>query len=174
MEKISIIGPSGSGKSYLAKQLGEILGLPVIHLDRHFWQPNWGKPDRTEFQQRIIKMLGNKWIVDGTHILCTDLLEYRFKHADMTIYLNIPLDECIRHVTERSKEKVRDDIPDFLHETPETFDKLIEHIKVKCATFQKTFYEYRDKYANGKFLEFTTREQVDNFLRFCYNTQSPR
>lgn len=31
--KIQIIGYSGSGKSTLARQLGELLSLPVLHMD---------------------------------------------------------------------------------------------------------------------------------------------
>ena len=33
MNKIAIIGSSGSGKSHLAKELGEHYALPVIDLD---------------------------------------------------------------------------------------------------------------------------------------------
>lgn len=38
MKKIIIIGSGGAGKSTLAKQLGEKLELPVIHLDALFWR----------------------------------------------------------------------------------------------------------------------------------------
>lgn len=34
-----IIGSGGAGKSTLARQLGTVLGLPVIHLDAIHWQP---------------------------------------------------------------------------------------------------------------------------------------
>ena len=41
MERILIIGCSGSGKSRLARQLGQKLGLPVVHLDQLWWKENW-------------------------------------------------------------------------------------------------------------------------------------
>ncbi len=49
-ERILIIGPSGSGKSTLAITLSGLTGLPVIHLDKEFWQPGWVLPNGIEWQ----------------------------------------------------------------------------------------------------------------------------
>ena len=38
MERVAIVGPGGAGKSTLARRLGELTGLPVIHLDREHWR----------------------------------------------------------------------------------------------------------------------------------------
>ena len=48
MERILVIGCPGAGKSTLSRQLGEKLGLPVIHLDRLFWKPGWVESTREE------------------------------------------------------------------------------------------------------------------------------
>ena len=40
-QRIAVIGSGGAGKSTLARQIGAILGLPVIHLDHHYWSPGW-------------------------------------------------------------------------------------------------------------------------------------
>jgi adenylate kinase family enzyme len=40
MERIAIVGSGGSGKSTLARTLGEVLHVPVYHLDKLYWQPN--------------------------------------------------------------------------------------------------------------------------------------
>ncbi|WP_369974648.1 hypothetical protein [Paraliobacillus sp. X-1268] len=48
MRKIMIIGSGGSGKSTLAKTLGEILDIPVYHLDAYFWKPGWNPIERSE------------------------------------------------------------------------------------------------------------------------------
>ncbi len=39
--KIMVIGSSGSGKSTFSRKLGEILSLPVYHLDLYYWKPGW-------------------------------------------------------------------------------------------------------------------------------------
>ncbi|MDE3161252.1 MAG: hypothetical protein KGM92_21000 [Acidobacteriota bacterium] len=39
MKRVVILGPGASGKSTLALRLGEITALPVIELDKVFWQP---------------------------------------------------------------------------------------------------------------------------------------
>jgi len=38
--RIMIVGNNGSGKSFLAKKLAVITGLPLVHLDMEFWRPN--------------------------------------------------------------------------------------------------------------------------------------
>ncbi len=53
-----VLGPGGSGKSTLAARIGEIAGLPVIELDKIFWQENLTAPLREEWiatQQRLAR-----------------------------------------------------------------------------------------------------------------------
>lgn len=38
--KIVIIGNSGSGKTWLAKNLASLITVPLIHLDDIFWDSN--------------------------------------------------------------------------------------------------------------------------------------
>ena len=46
--RISIIGYSASGKSTLAKTLGGILNIPILHLDKVNFLPNWIERDKSE------------------------------------------------------------------------------------------------------------------------------
>jgi adenylate kinase family enzyme len=41
MQRVLVLGSSGSGKSTFARKLGEITGLPVVHIDQLFWEPGW-------------------------------------------------------------------------------------------------------------------------------------
>jgi adenylate kinase family enzyme len=50
MQRIVILGNSSSGKPTLARELGTRLGLPTIHLDSLFLQPDWFKPDAGAFR----------------------------------------------------------------------------------------------------------------------------
>lgn len=50
MRKVLIIGSGGAGKSTLARQVGKILGLDVIHLDAVYWRRGWTEPPKPEWQ----------------------------------------------------------------------------------------------------------------------------
>jgi adenylate kinase family enzyme len=41
MQKIIVIGSSGSGKSTFSRKLSRAMNIPVYHLDALFWKPNW-------------------------------------------------------------------------------------------------------------------------------------
>lgn len=53
MKKIIVIGPSGSGKSRLARKIAPILNLPLYHLDQLFWQAGWKSISQEEFTEKL-------------------------------------------------------------------------------------------------------------------------
>ena len=66
MNRVIVIGSGGAGKSTLAPQIGEILGLPVIHLDREFWRPNWMATPEDEWIERVRELVAReRWVMDG-------------------------------------------------------------------------------------------------------------
>lgn len=98
-KRILINGPSGSGKSTLACRLGEITGLPVIHLDRFLWNPGWVQTPREEFDRRVNEAAsGENWIIDG-HNLRT--MDYRLSRADTVIYIDFNRYICIFRAIKR-------------------------------------------------------------------------
>ena len=66
MKRVIIIGCGGAGKSTLARKMGELTGIPVIHLDQLFWKPGWVERTREEFDPMIQRELEKEaWIMDG-------------------------------------------------------------------------------------------------------------
>jgi len=53
MKRILIIGAGGAGKTTFARQLGEILGLAVVHLDALYWKPGWVEPPKDEWARTV-------------------------------------------------------------------------------------------------------------------------
>ena len=53
MERILVMGSSGSGKSTFAHRLSAIIGIPTVSLDALFWKPGWVESDATEFGRRV-------------------------------------------------------------------------------------------------------------------------
>ena len=63
--KISIIGYSASGKSTFAKNLGEILDIPVLHLDKVNFLPNWEERKKEDSEKIVLDFINknkNKFI----------------------------------------------------------------------------------------------------------------
>lgn len=99
MSKIIVIGSSGSGKSTLSRELSHILEIPVYHLDKLFWKPNWvmiTKDEQFKIQNSLLDE--NEWIIDGNY---TGILEERLLSADTIIFLNLPRRICYYRVFKR-------------------------------------------------------------------------
>jgi len=99
--KIIILGNNGSGKSWLAKQLAAATGLPLIHLDAHFWRPNWGMPSKEEWREKNLEFIaGERWIIDG---MCSHggTMELRFAAAELAIILDVNRLTCLLGVIKR-------------------------------------------------------------------------
>lgn len=99
--RIIIIGNGGAGKSTLARELGEKLGLPVVHLDKLWWLPDWVTRTPEEFDALLEKELAEpKWIMDGNY---HRTLSMRLRYADLCIFLDYAVDVCMRGAYARAE-----------------------------------------------------------------------
>ena len=112
MERICIIGESGTGKTTLSNNLSKELNLPVYHIDGIHHLENWKERDKKERDRLILeKASQEKWIIDGTY---RSTLQQRLEKADYVIYLDyFTMAQVIgvlkRFIKNHGKEK--DEIP---------------------------------------------------------------
>lgn len=98
-KRILLLGTGGAGKSTLAKEMGELLGLEVIHLDSHFWEPGWVLPEKEKWN-KVLNDLMNKdsYIMDGNY---TKTVYERGLHADTAILIDMPRVIAIWRIVKR-------------------------------------------------------------------------
>ena len=90
--RVLVTGMAGSGKSTFSRSLAAKTGLPVIHLDLHFWKPGWVAPSELEWREKQSGLLaGDAWIADGNY---HETLDLRLERADTVVFLDTPWWVC--------------------------------------------------------------------------------
>lgn len=113
MRRIVIIGCPGSGKTRLARALGDKLDLTVVHLDRLWWKKDREHVSREEFDTRLDNALKlDSWIIDGNY---SRTMEARLQKCDTIIYLDYSRWVCLWGLCQRilkGRKGLRKDMPD--------------------------------------------------------------
>ena len=99
MQRIAIIGSAGTGKSTLARRLGELTGLSVVHLDALYWHPGWLATPDEEWDAIVREIVSREsWITDGNY---GRTMEPRLERADTVLFLDFPRVVCLWRVFKR-------------------------------------------------------------------------
>jgi adenylate kinase family enzyme len=119
LQRVLIIGSGGSGKSVFARELAEILGLPVVHLDAHHWRPNWIAPAADEWKRTIESLCAEpRWIMDGNY---GGTMDSRLACSDTVIFLDLPRSVCLWRVLKRQLKYAGRTRPEMAPGCPERF-----------------------------------------------------
>jgi adenylate kinase family enzyme len=100
MHRIVIAGCPGAGKSTAATRLAGIAGLPIIHLDRHYWLPGWQRPPADIWRAKVQELAClPQWIMDGNY---AGTLDVRLARADTLIHLDFSTWVCVTRALRRT------------------------------------------------------------------------
>lgn len=118
VHRIMIVGGPGSGKSWVARRLGEISGLPVHHMDHIHWLPGWVERDWLE-KDMLVREIHRReaWVFEGGH---SRTYGERAARAQLLIWLDLPTGLRMRRVIWRSIRhvgRVRPDMTEGCRET---------------------------------------------------------
>lgn len=90
--RVIVTGMAGAGKSTFSRALSARTGLPLIHLDLHYWKPGWAKPSDEEWREKQRSLLAaDAWIADGND---HETLHLRLERADTVVVLATPWWVC--------------------------------------------------------------------------------
>lgn len=163
MKRIQIMGCSGAGKSTLARKLGEITGLPVIHIDRLFWKSGWVESTKEEIDQKILRAASEpRWILDGNY---SRTLQLRLDRCDMVIYLDFPRLFCIWSVLRRYLQNKGQIRPDMAEGCPEKIDlEFLHWVWTYNRKHRDKFLEMLGQMPEEKVVILKNRREIAKFL----------
>lgn len=103
MQRINVVGTSGSGKSTFGRRLATQLDLPYMEMDRLYWGPDWSEPDDASFLSRVqSETEQSRWVLDGNYSRTTRI---KWRNVQMVVWLDLSLARTLFRVTSRSVKR---------------------------------------------------------------------
>ena len=173
MQRILVMGSSGSGKSTFARRLSEITGIPMVSLDALYWKPGWVPSDAAEFEQRVTEAAGHsRWIFDGNYT-SHGAGDLRRGVADVVIWFDLPRSTCMVGILTRIARSYGRVRPEMADGCPEKFD--VEFFKYVWTYRQrqrpKLLRYFEGLRSDQSLICFTDRTQADRYLLDLAQTQ---
>ena len=168
MERIVMSGCGGAGKSTLARQVGQCLGLPVVHLDKLYWQENWTPLSKEAFDVVHAAALEEpRWIIDGNF---SRTMQRRLERCDTVIYLDYPRWQCMLGVCKRILTTYGRTRPDMGPGCNERFDwEFIKWVWNFNRNNRQRIYALLAEATHAKVMILKSRKEGKRFLEDMNN-----
>jgi adenylate kinase family enzyme len=166
MQRVLVMGSSGSGKSTFARRLSDITGLPAVSLDAQFWKPGWVASDTAEFDHRLAQAaLLPRWIMDGNYI-SNGAGELRRSLADAVVWFDLPRRICMTGIITRIATGYGQVRPEMAPGCPEKIDfEFFRYVWTYRRQQRPKLLKYFEGLRTDQALIcFTSRAQADRYL----------
>ena len=172
-KRIVVIGVTGSGKSVLAGQLAQKLGLDYIELDALFWKPGWVESDREDFLQKVdLATRAPAWALAGNYSFARHLI---WPRAEAVVWLDYPFLLNFSRLVKRTLQRWWTQEP--LWGT--NYERLFPQLRIwsKDSLFYWQVHSYRKhkwlypqlianpEYSHLKFFHFKTPHETEEWLQ---------
>jgi adenylate kinase family enzyme len=165
------LGCIGAGKSTLARDLGQRLGLPVVHLDKLWWaDATYAIKGSSTVREHTLSPLAfrrlqeditahDRWIIDGD----ASSLDVRLRRADTIVVLDLPRWICAWRVVRRTG-KARSDYPPDVRETWRWTITLLHWIaRTSPHRRRQIFASIAEHGIHARVVVLTSAEQVRDY-----------
>jgi len=103
-QRIVVVGTTCAGKTTMAHNLSQRLGIPHVEMDALHWGPNWTLPTVEAFRESISAALtGNAWAADGNYSKVRDIV---WSRADTVVWLDYPFPIIFARLLKRTFSRV--------------------------------------------------------------------
>ncbi len=164
MKRILIIGSCGAGKSTLSRKMSSKLNLPIIHLDQEYWQPGWEETPKSEWEDKVKKLIKRPtYIMDGNY---ASTLDIRLSEADHLIFLDYPTRISFWRVLKRIISNYGKTRSDMTEGCPERFDiEFLHYVLVFNLISRKRITKILEKHQDQTdIVILKTDKEVNTYL----------
>jgi adenylate kinase family enzyme len=149
VQRVVVIGNTGSGKSTFGAALAQAIGIPFTDADDLFWRPGWTEVPNDEFRAALDDASArDSWIIVGNYLSrATDIT---WPRADTLVWLDLPLhivvSRSVRRTTKRAltrevvcngnTEKLRYLLPERVGGEKPLWQYAIEHHRHKRTVIE--------------------------------------
>lgn len=172
MQKINVIGTSGSGKSTFSKKLSTALDIPYIEMDSIFWGKDWYWPkDDIFFSNLRIALSQETWVLDGNYSRTTAI---KWKDVDTIIWIDFGFVRTLYQAFSRALKRLitqeelwpgtgnRESLQKLLSKDSIILWTLKNYKKTRIK-YQKMMIE--DRYQHIEFIQLTSPRACSVFLK---------
>lgn len=153
MNKINVVGTSGSGKSTFSRTLATKLGHPYIEMDAIFWKANWQESSDAEFFSVLENSLSqDTWVLDGNY---NRTAEIKWADIDQVIWIDYSFSRTVYQAVKRA----------FIRSVTKT--ELWENTG-NIETFTKSFF------SRDSIIVWTLKTYKRNRVRYTEMFNDPR
>ena len=175
MQRILVMGSSGSGKSTFARRLSEATGLPFVSLDALFWKPGWQPSESAVFHERVTAAVGQPgWVIDGNYTKGPSG-ELRRQLADTIFWFDLPRRTCMTGILSRIARSYGQVRPEMAEGCPEKIDfEFFRYVWTYRKQQRPAVLQYFERLRpNQNFVCFTRRAQADRYLMNLEPAEAP-
>ncbi len=164
--RILTVGCPGGGKSTFARALAAVTGLPLVHLDLLYWNPDRTTVSRAVFDARLAAaMAGERWIIDGNYGRTQDT---RLDAADLVFFFDMPTETCLSGIAAR-RGKIRPDLPWVEGEDEATDAELLQAVRDFSTGAREHILARLAARPHLPVVTFRSHEEVDAYLQNLRN-----
>ena len=89
LDRVVVVGTTGSGKTDLAREVARALGVPHVEFDAYRHGPGWSETPDDVFRERLRDALaGGSWVGDGNYRVARSVV---WPRATLLVWLDYPL-----------------------------------------------------------------------------------